>query len=130
VSWVFLDVAAVIAIQADMIEQYGGSHGLRDAGLLSSAVHRAENKVNFDSDATVASVGASLSYGLIKNHAFIDGNKRVGLGALVIFLRLNGHKIVVNEIEQIEMVLRTASSEITEDEWTAWVERSIVALNP
>ncbi len=113
-----------------MIEQYGGSHGLRDAGLLSSAVHRAENKVNFDSDATVASVGASLSYGLIKNHAFIDGNKRVGLGALVIFLRLNGHKIVVNEIEQIEMVLRTASSEITEDEWTAWVERSIVALNP
>jgi prophage maintenance system killer protein len=65
-EWVFLDVAAIQAIQADMIEVYGGSHGLRDPGLLESAVMRAENKVNFDPAATVPAVAASLSYGLIK----------------------------------------------------------------
>jgi len=70
VSWIFLGVAAVEAIQADLIEKYGGSVGLRDAGLLESAVMRAENTANFNPDATTASIGASLSYGLIKNHAF------------------------------------------------------------
>jgi len=114
-----------MAIQADQIEKYGGSHGPRDAGLLASAVYRAENKVNFDPDATVGTVGASLGYGLIKNHAFIDGNKRVGLGALVAFLRLNGYRITVDEAEQIEIVLRVASSEMSEAEFTGWVERSI-----
>jgi death-on-curing protein len=127
VSWIFLGVAAVEAIQADLIEKYGGSVGLRDAGLLESAVMRAENTANFNPDATTASIGASLSYGLIKNHAIIDGNKRVGLGALVDFLSLNGCRIVASQEEQVEMVVKVASNEISEDQWTAWVERSVVS---
>ncbi len=126
-SWIFLGVAAVEAIQADLIEKYGGSVGLRDAGLLESAVMRAENTANFNPDATTASIGASLSYGLIKNHAIIDGNKRVGLGALVDFLSLNGCRIVASQEEQVEMVVKVASNEISEDQWTAWVERSVVS---
>jgi len=85
---------------------------------------RAENKATFDPKATAASIGASLSYGLIKNHAFIDGNKRVGLGALVDFLAFNGFFLTPTEDEQIATVLRVAASEMTEDEWTAWVERA------
>jgi death-on-curing protein len=94
VNWIFLGVAGVKAIQADQIDTYGGSHGLRDEGLLASAVMRAENKANFDPEATLASIGAALSFGLVKNHAFIDGNKRVGLGALVDFLALNGYMLL------------------------------------
>jgi len=125
VNWIFLDVAGIKAAQADLIEQYGGSHGLRDAGLLESAVMRAENKANYEPDATAASIGASLSYGLIKNHAFIDGNKRIGLAALIDFIALHGYILNVPQEEQIAMVLKAASSEITEVEWSAWVERSV-----
>jgi len=99
VTWVFLDVAGVQAAQADLIENYSGSHGLRDAGLLESAVLRAENKAAYDPDATAASVAASLGYGLIKNHAFLDGNKRIGLAAMVDFLGLKGFRVTAPEPE-------------------------------
>ena len=127
-TWVFLGVAGVKAIQADQIDKYGGSHGLRDEGLLASAVMRAENKANFDPEATLASIGAALSFGLVKNHAFIDGNKRVGLGALVDFLGLNGYMLQPSQDEQIATIWKVASSEITEADFAAWVERSIAPL--
>jgi death-on-curing protein len=103
----------------------GGSLGLRDPGLLESAIARAENKVNYDPEATVASVGASLSWGLIKNHAFIDGNKRIELGVLVVFLDAHGFELVCPVEEETAMVLRAAASEISEEDWTAWVVRSV-----
>jgi len=129
VSWRFLDVAAVEALQEQQIVRFGGSHGLRDAGLLESAVLRAENKANYDPDATAASLAATLGWGLIKNHAFVDGNKRIGLVSMVVFLRLNGYGLTCSEVEETAMILRAAASEITEDGWTAWVERSIAAIS-
>jgi death-on-curing protein len=127
VTWNFLSVDTVIVLHAALIEETGGSHGLRDAGLLASAIARAENKVSYDPESTVASVGASLSWGLIKNHAFIDGNKRIGLAALVVFLNANGFNLVCSVEEETAMVLRAAASEIGEAEWTAWVVRSAAA---
>jgi death-on-curing protein len=115
VTWRFLSVEAVTALHAELIEESGGSHGLRDAGLLESAISRAENKVNYDPDATVGTVGASLSWGLIKNHAFIDGNKRIGLGALAVFLKLNGLVLTCSVEEETAMVLGAAAGEITEE---------------
>jgi death-on-curing protein len=126
--WTFLDVAAIEIIHDSLIETYGGSHGLRDRGLLESAVARAEMRVHFDPGVGVAAVAASLAFGLIKNHAFLDGNKRIGLAALVAFLRLNGHRLAVSVADQVATVQRLAASEITEDEWTAWVERVIAPL--
>ncbi|SNS32427.1 death on curing protein [Granulicella rosea] len=126
--WRFLTVENIIALQAEQIDLYGGSHGLRDFGLLESAVSRAKNKVNYEPDATVPQVAASLSWGLVKNHAFIDGNKRIGLVSLIVFLGANGYRSVKSPMEESAMVLRAAASEITEDEWTAWVERSVAPL--
>jgi death on curing protein len=128
VTWQFLSLEAVVALHASLIEESGGSHGMRDAGLLESAISRAQNKVNYDPDATVCNVGASLAWGLIKNHAFIDGNKRIGLGALAVFLRVNGYVLTCSATEETVMVLRVAASETTEDEWTAWVERNAARL--
>ena len=101
---------------------------MRDAGLLESAIVRAENRAAYNEEATVAEIAASLSWGLIKNHAFIDGNKRIGLASMVVFLRLNGHSLSVPEAEQVAMVLRAAASEISEEEWTGWVGQNVKAL--
>ena len=65
-NWVFIGVDAVKVLQADLIDKYGGSHGLRDEGLLASAVMRAENTATYDPNATAATIGASLGYGLSK----------------------------------------------------------------
>ena len=125
---IFLGVDAVEALHVEMIEHYGGSHGLRDRGLLESAVARAENKAFYDANASIGEVAASMAWGLIKNHAFLDGNKRVGIVALVAFLELNGYAPTFSEVEETAMVLQAAASEISENEWTAWVVRSVAPL--
>ena len=84
-SWKFLDVAGVEALHKERILRFGGSPGLRDAGLLASAVSRAEMKAFYEPDASLAAIGGTLCFGLVKNHAFVDGNKRVGLAAMVVF---------------------------------------------
>jgi death-on-curing protein len=111
-----------------MINLYGGSHGLRDRGLLESAVARAENTAYYNPDASVADVAASLAWGLIKNHAFIDGNERVGFAAMVAFLEMNGHRLTCTETEETAMVLRAAAGETTETEWTAWVVANVAPI--
>lgn len=116
------------AIHSDLIQRYGGSHGLRDSGLLESALARPQHLANYDSDAGVAQLASALGWGLVKNHAFLDGNKRVALAALVTFLKLNGYRLTCAEVEETAMVLRAASSEIGEEEWTAWVVRSVGPL--
>jgi death-on-curing protein len=126
-SWVFLDVYAVESIHDRNMQEYGGAPGLRDRGLLESAVARAQNAAAYDSGATPASVAASLSFGLIKNHAFIDGNKRIGLAALVTFLNLNGYALSASQPERIAAVLAVASSEFDESAWRSWIESHIVA---
>jgi death-on-curing protein len=127
--WTFLPVEDVITLHTERILTFGGSPGLRDRGLLESAVSRAENKALYEPEATLAAIAASLSYGLIKNHAFIDGNKRIGLGALVVFLAINGNQLASSTDEQITAVLAVASSEMSEAEWTTWVESHVAPID-
>jgi death-on-curing protein len=128
VSYRFLTVEAVEALHTKTIDRFGGSHGLRDRGLLESAVARAENLAYYNSDASIGEVSATLGWGLIKNHAFIDGNKRVGAISIITFLDVNGYRLACSEEEETAMVLRAASGEITEDEWTAWVVRNVALV--
>lgn len=121
----FLSVEAVVALHAVLIEETGGSHGLRDVGLLESAVARARNCVSYNPEATLADVAASLSWGLIRNQAFVDGNKRIGLAAMVVFLKAHGYVLRCSAPEETTMVLCAASSQIAEDEWTDWVGRNV-----
>lgn len=127
-TWTFLWVAYVVALQRKQIDEFGGSHGLRDYGLLESAVNRARNKVEYEEDTTVAEVAASLSYGLIKNHAFIDGNKRIGLLVLVTFLDLNGFEVNRSLPETASVVQQVAASLMSEAAWTAWVRQWAVSI--
>ncbi len=126
----FLDVQTVESIHDQNIQDYGGAPGLRDRGLLESAVARAENRAAYDPEATTAAIGASLSFGLIKNHAFIDGNKRIGTAVLIAFLRINGYYLIAPKSDVLAAVLAVASSELSESAWAAWVEANIAPLHP
>jgi death-on-curing protein len=116
---VFLPVELVEALHATMIDRYGGSHGLRDRGLLESAVPRAENTAYYNREASVSDVAASLAWGLIKHHAFIDGDKRVAFSATVALLDMNGRRPTCSEVDETAIVLRAAAGEIAEADWTA-----------
>ena len=124
----FLNSAMIRAIHSDLIQRYGGSYGLRDAGLLESALARPLQLASYEPDATIAHLAAVLGWGLLKNHAFIDGNKRIGIAAMITFLKLNGHQLTCSEVEETAMVLRAAASELSEAQWTAWVESVVAPL--
>jgi death-on-curing protein len=112
----FLTVDDVIDNHAHQVEQFGGSHGLRDRGLLESAVAQAE--VSFGGEYVhpdLFAMAAAYLFHLVSNHAFIDGNKRVGLAAALVFLDLNGEAIETGTEQLYELTMGVACGEIDRD---------------
>lgn len=108
-------------VQARLLEKYGGLSGVRDNGALESAIARPKNLHAYEDVTSIARLGASVAWAIVRNHPFVDGNKRAAFAALTIFLELNGHGLTCSQVEETAMVLRAAASEITEDEWIGWV---------
>ncbi|MGA3054956.1 MAG: type II toxin-antitoxin system death-on-curing family toxin [Candidatus Korobacteraceae bacterium] len=119
----WLTAKAAEAIHEQLIARYGGVSGLRAAGLLASAMARPQNLAAYGRTTSVASLAAAYAWGLLRNHPFLDGNKRTALAAMAVFLELNGWELNCSEAEETAMVLRTAAREITEHAWTEWVRR-------
>lgn len=119
----WLTAEAVEAIHEELIARYGGVSGLRAGGLLASAVARPQNLSVYEKNASVASLAAAHAWGLLRNHPFLDGNKRTALAAMVVFLELNGWELSCSEAEETAMVLRAAAGEIAEPAWIDWVRR-------
>lgn len=115
---------AVAAIHEQLIIRYGGSIGLRDAGALDSAIARPKHLIAYRSEASVPQLAASYGWGLLRNHPFVDGNKRIALAAIIVFLELNDWQWLANEVEEAARVLAAAAGEISEREWRLWVESS------
>ena len=115
-------------VQRRLIERYGGLPGVRDEGALESSIARPENLATYGEISSVPKLGAALAWSILRNHPFADGNKRAAFAGLAIFLDLNGHRLTCSEVEETAMVLRAASSELSEEEWTAWVVRSVGPL--
>lgn len=111
----------VFAIHADQIQNHGGSLGLRDRGLLESALGRAKNRHQYDPDADLASLAASYGFGLAQNHPFVDGNKRVAFQAMYLFLGLNGFRIETSEEEVVLLTLSLASGQLDETSLADWL---------
>jgi death on curing protein len=100
--------------------EHGGSPGLRDAGLLDSALARPLNRAGY-AEPDVAELGAVYALGIARNHPFIDGNKRTAFVALELFLRLNGCVFAVGDADAAVMMLAMASGSVPDGEFTAWV---------
>jgi death-on-curing protein len=121
---IWLSPELVIAIHQHQLNLFGGASGLRDRGLLDAALSRPLNKFHYE-NAGLASLSAAYAYGLVRDHPFVDGNKRVALLALITFLGLNNHEFVASEAEAVIMMRSLASGDVEEEAVTAWIERNM-----
>lgn len=119
---VWLSEALVLAIQAEQLAIFGGASGVRDAGLLASALDRPRNKFGYGED-ELAVLAAAYAYGIARNHPFIDGNKRTALLAIYTFLGLNDLEFDVDEAEAAAVIEAMAAGKLSEAELAAWIAK-------
>jgi death-on-curing protein len=118
--WVRPDVAR--AIHRRQISEHGGADGVRDEGLLASALDRPRNLYAYgDPSPDLAALAAAYGYGIARNHPFVDGNKRTALVLTRLFLALNGATFTASAASKVETMMRLAAGEISEAAFAAWV---------
>ena len=116
----WLTYEQVIAIHSRQLRRFGGAAGLRDEGMLRSALERPVNKWHYEQTEIVGLAGA-YGFGLVKNHAFVDGNKRIAFMAMASFLRKNGVQFAPDQAQATAMMLSLAAGEVSEESLTRWV---------
>ena len=124
-----LRLRAALALHAKIIAKSGGSSGIRDRGLLESAL--AQPKMTFggqDLYPTLVDKAAALGFSLIKNHPFVDGNKRIGHASMQVFLEFNGHTIVASVDDQEKIILAVAAGEMGREPFTEWLKAHVQPL--
>ena len=122
----WLSRAMVEAAHHDQVEEHGGLHGIRDNGLLESALARPRHRWSFEPDTDLPSLAASYGYGLVNNHPFLDGNKRIGFVAMNMFLLINGQEIDAPEPEVIAVMLQVADGTLDEPGLVQWLQSVVV----
>ena len=123
-------LAQVLELHRRVLQRSGGSAGVREMGMVESAL--AQPSMAFGGQELYPSLeekAAALGFSLIKNHAFVDGNKRIGHAAMEFFLMLNGHEISAPVDEQEKFVLRLAASEASREEFVEWLRVHVVPLS-
>ena len=121
----WLSKRLVLAIHDEQLAEHGGGEGIRDAGLLDSALARPQNRFTYDPEADLATFAAAYAFGIAKNHPFIDGNKRTAFVAAELFLDLNGRVLAASDAECVLATLRLAAGEIGEDEFADWLRANL-----
>ncbi|KZD24990.1 type II toxin-antitoxin system death-on-curing family toxin [Tardiphaga robiniae] len=116
----WLDVDEVIDMHAEQLAMFGGPEGVRDHGLLESAVLRPINQWHYG-ETDMAALAAAYGYGLAKNHAFVDGNKRIAFHAMMVFLRMNDISFAPDPGQATEIILALAAGEVSEQSLTRWI---------
>ncbi len=118
--WRWVDRRALLLLHADSLALHGGAPGLRDEGLLDSALARPLNLAAYG-DPDLAALATCYGVGLAKNHAFIDGNKRAAFLALGLFLGLNGRRLVTSQADATTAMLAVAEGSLDEAAFAAWI---------
>ena len=119
--WVSAEV--VLAMQEELLARFGGVAGLRDEGLLDSAINRPRHLFHYETP-SLFELAAEYAFGIVKNHPFLDGNKRAGFMAAYVFLGANGQDLEVPEDEAVLHTLALAAGEIVAEEYAAWLQAS------
>jgi death-on-curing protein len=120
----WLDPDDLVALHAEQLARFGGPPGLRDAGMLESACLRPQNKYAYGETDLIA-LAASYAFGLAKNHAFIDGNKRIAFQAMMTFLALNDAPLRCDPKAVADVILALAAGDLTEDGLADWLRAQI-----
>jgi death-on-curing protein len=116
---------ALLLLHEESLAQFGGARGLRDEGLLDSALARARNTWAYRDEATTAELAAAYGYGLAMNHAFMDGNKRAAFLSIGLFLTANGYRLRAGKADATNTMLAVAAGALDERGLAAWIEANI-----
>ena len=122
-NWRWVDKRALILLHDESLAEHGGSSGLRDEGLLESALSRAQNLAAYG-DPGIAELAAAYAYGIAKNHPFVDGNKRAAFLAAGVFLHLNGMRLTASQAEATVAVFTLAAGDLDEAAFAEWIRRN------
>src|ERR1700723_4689711 len=116
--WITYDQA--IAVHSRQLRRFGGAPGLRDEGMLRSALERPINKWRYE-QSDMAELAAAYAFGLAKNHAFVDGNKRIAFMSMMTFLRKKGVRFAPEPAHATSMIMSLAAGEVSEESLTRWI---------
>jgi death-on-curing protein len=125
--FVWIDRELTLAIHDRQLAEHGGAAGVRDEGLLESALARPRQVVAYAHDADIADLAAALAFGLARNHPFVDGNKRTAIVACETFIELNGGKLDAEDAAVFPLVLALADGRLVVDEFAAWLRSHLRA---
>jgi death-on-curing protein len=123
--WLWLSQAVIVAVHDAQLATHGGGTGVRDQSLLESALARPENLAAYGTP-DASDLAAAYGFGISRNHAFIDGNKRTGFVAAEMFLILNGFQLAADDTNSALTMLAVSAGDITEAEFADWIRLNIV----
>jgi death-on-curing protein len=119
----WLDKQALLLLHQESLATFGGASGLRDAGLLDSALYRPRNLHERDGVSDLSALAAAYAYGLSRNHPFVDGNKRTAFLAIGVLLAINGRRLTASPVEAVVAMTALAAGELDEPSLAAWIRR-------
>jgi len=125
VSIVWLEARDVLYFHRELIAEHGGLPGPADTDKLESTLARPRNLLAYGDDATIHELAASYGYGLARNHCFPDGNKRIALVTIDVFLIVNGYELTADEAETAVTIRALAAGQRSEAELSAWIEANV-----
>lgn len=119
---VWVEKAALLLLHAAVLAEHGGMEGMRDEGLLESALARPKNLFAYEGISSPSRLAAAYAVGVSRNHPFVDGNKRAAFISMALFLALNGSRLRAEQVDATNIMLRLAAGEISEEELTTWIK--------
>lgn len=124
-KWIWIDPRVIVAIHTEQLAEHGGAPGVRDLGLLESALARPRQIASYRKATDAPALASAYAFGIAKNHPFVDGNKRTAYVAMRLFLILNGHDIAAPESERAMTMESLAGGALTEKALAQWVRRHL-----
>jgi len=115
---------ALLYLHSASLATFGGSAGVRDEGLLDSALARPQNRFLYVPESDLFELAASYGFGIAKNHPFIDGNKRAAIHSVGLFLSINEYELVADQLDAIQTILKLAAGELSEENFAGWIRKN------
>ena len=118
---------AIRALHERLLSEFGGASGIRDEGMLESSLSRPGNQYSYGSPA-IHELAAAYAFGLVRDHPFVDGNKRIGFATAILFLEINGYRFSASEVDATLQTLALAAHELDEAGYAAWLKKNSVLM--
>lgn len=123
----WIDKRALLLLHEESLAMFGGARGMRDEGLLDSALARPVNRFLYEEVDSLAQLAAACGFGIARNHAFVDGNKRAAFMAIGLFLARNGKRLRAAQVDAIETILALAAGSLDEPALARWIAANLRA---